>query len=136
MKILLLGVALVAFYGPSCSQSATPASDQTIRQVIDVGGYSGETDKELSQMGDAAAIRVVKILGGKEISAHEADGVLIILQLAFSDPKLVANGSDRTPQAALFVLRYLALVATDPSLKKRIEETRKHMLSLVPLETN
>lgn len=116
-----LSVLLVLF-GVVCAQ--IPENTVVVEKVISSGGYSGTTDKQLSRMGDAAAVELARVIGGRTPTPNEIDGALLVLRLAFSNPKLVAAASDRTPGVALFVLQDLAHEAQDPGVKSRIAETR------------
>jgi hypothetical protein len=130
MRVSLLVFSLIALCTPTHSQDSPGTSEQVIRHIIESGSYDGQDDKQLSRIGDAAAIQTIRIIGGKNISDPEAENVLAVLELAFSDPKLVANPSDQIPRACLFVLRYLELGATNADLKQRIDKTRGRILKL------
>jgi hypothetical protein len=125
MKPLLL-FAVLLLSGMSSVQELGPS--QAIANVIESGAYSGTTDKQLSRMGDAAAVDVAKIVAGRQLSSHEIDGILIVLQLSFSSPQLVSTTSDRQPRATLFVLQYLTLAATDSDVKIRIGQARESIV--------
>lgn len=122
MKPLLL-FTIFLLCGTGSAQEVNNSGD-VISKVIESGSYGGGADKLLSRMGDAAAVQVVKIVAGKKLNSHEIDGVLIVLQLAFSDPKLVATATDRQPRAAAFVLQYLGLLASESDLQTRISQVQ------------
>jgi hypothetical protein len=132
MRVFLLVLVLPILCGPARSQDIASDPEGMIRQVIETGRMDGHVNKQLCWMGDAAAVHIVKIIGGRNLTGQEASSVLDILWIAFAAPKLVENPSDREPRATLFVLRYLALDTTDPGLKRRIEEERNHMEGLAP----
>lgn len=124
MRWLTALLAFVALSGVACGQTPTVATEDVIRRVITSGGYDGITDKLLSRMGDAVAVQITRIVAGNDLTDNEIDGALAAIHLAFSDPKLVPESSDRTPRATLFVLRYLNLSAHDPAVRARVEETK------------
>jgi hypothetical protein len=133
--------ALVAFAvlpGIAYSQTSTVATEEedVVRRVITSGGYDGFADKALSRMGDAVAVQVARIVAGRDVTDQEIDGVLLVIHLAFSDSKLVLEPSDRTPRATLFVLRYLNLLARDPAVRARVEETRMFVNRTASTEKN
>ncbi len=130
MRIFAVVLALVTLCGPARSQGVVNDTEGMIRHVIETGRMDGHVNKQLCWMGDAAAVHIVKIIGGRNLTGQEASGVLDILWIAFAAPKLVENPPDREPRATLFVLSYLALDTTDPVLKRRIEEMKSHMEGL------
>ena len=124
MRWLAALLAFVAFSGIAYGQTSSVATEDVIRRVITSGGYDGITDKLLSRMGDVVAVQITRIVADKDLTDPEIDGALAAIHLAFSDPKLVPESSDRTPRSALFVLRYLNLSAHDPAVRARVEETK------------
>jgi hypothetical protein len=130
MRMFAPVLALLTLCGPTRSQDIASDPEVMIRRVIETGRMDGHVNKQLCWMGDAAAVHIVKIVGGRNLTGQEASSVLDILWIAFTAPKLVENPPDREPGATLFVLRYLALDTTDPGLKRRIEEERTHMEGL------
>jgi hypothetical protein len=131
MKVLLMLLTIGILTASAPPQAIDAGSTQMVTNIIETGGYSGIADKQLSRMGDSAAVEVARVIAGRSVTAHEVDGILTVLHLAFSNPKLVETTSDRTPRVALFVLQYLTLVATDANVKARISETKTYMESLV-----
>src|ERR1700683_2593874 len=117
MRIFAVVLALLTLCVPAGSQGVVNDYEGMIRHAIETGGMDGHLDKYLCWMGDAAAVHVVKIIGGKNLTAQEASMVLDILWTAFAAPKLVENPPDREPRAALFVLSYLASDTTAPGLQ-------------------
>jgi hypothetical protein len=131
MRLLLLLLSLGLLNGPVHAQATNLGSEEMIAKVIESGAIDGVVDKQLSRMGDAAAVDVARIVAGRTLTSQEIDGVLAVLHLAFSRQEIVLTESDRTPRAALFVLQYLALVATDPGVKARAVKEREYMESIV-----
>jgi hypothetical protein len=129
----MLCFAVFSICSPSYSQTPNATSEQVVGRVLTTGAYDGITDKQLGRMGDAAAIEVTKILGGKlasgqSISAFDVENVLLILHMAFAATALAVNVSDREPKTSLFVLDSLAFFTNDPSLKKSIADTTQFLL--------
>ncbi|MGH9734948.1 MAG: hypothetical protein ACRD8A_10210 [Candidatus Acidiferrales bacterium] len=85
------------------------------------GAYDGWDEKQLSTEGDSAAVDVIKIIGGEQPNKNTIAGTLTVVRLAFSAPKSIAVPADRTPQATLFLLQYLRLVAKSPDLDAQID---------------
>ena len=83
--------------------------------------------KQFGRLGDAAAVTVTKVLTERNLSATEIDSVLAILTISFADPALVEATVDREPRSTLFVLRYLDLLASDSSTKKKIADTKTYV---------
>jgi hypothetical protein len=92
--------------------------------MIDSGFFDGHDQKLIAGTGDAAAVVVTKILGGRELSPRQIDYTLAVLNMAFAG---VASGPDAEPKTALFVLHELELSTNDAQLRGRIEQTRKYV---------
>jgi len=84
-------------------------------------------DKQLSRMGDAAAVAITKVVGGKKIDHTMVDRLLVIIQTAFSAPRIIDNQSDRKPRAALFVLQLLERQTSIPEQRRLILELRREL---------
>lgn len=112
------------------AQAADNSPEATIRDALnpksDFYG-SGIMDKQLSRMGDAAAVAIAKVVAGKKIDQAMTDRLLVIIKTAFSAPKIVANESDRKPRAALFVLQLLERQSSNPKQRELILELRKDL---------
>ncbi|HYM11898.1 MAG TPA: hypothetical protein VEU62_14270 [Bryobacterales bacterium] len=124
----LLWILCVASWGSAYCQDASSRTEKMIEQIIVSGAIDGWTDKQLSRMGDAAAVAVTKLYGEKQFRADDVDGVLVVIHLSFSAPGIVETVSDREPRTTLFVLRYLDSFTADPTLKRRIAEERRYVL--------
>src|SRR5208283_4440097 len=81
---------------------------------------SGIMDKQLSRMGDAAAVAITKVVAGKTIDAVMVDRLVVIIKTAFSAPQIIENESDRKPRAALFVLQLLEHQSFTAEQEKKI----------------
>lgn len=101
--------------------------EEWINSAITSGGWDGHMRKQFGKMGDAAAVTVTKVISERPLNAGEIEALLAVLSSAFADPSLVDMPADREPRAALFVLRYLDLLAQDASTKKKIADTRGYV---------
>ena|ERR1700733_7470413 len=90
-------------------------------------GYTSTVQKELGRLGDASAIALMKIIGGRPLEETDVDPILLIVALSYSDPRIVETESDRQPRATLFLLSYLVQVATDAKLKEKIGGTQEYV---------
>jgi len=102
-------------------------AEVVIKRMIDSGTLEGHDSKVIGPMGDAAAVVLTKVLGGRTISANQIDSSLLILNMAFGDPNAVEIPSDRKPRTALFILQLFDYSTQDESLRKRIGETREYI---------
>ena len=93
---------------------------------------SGIMDKQLSRMGDAAAVAITKVIAGKKIDQVIIDRLLVILKTAFSAPRIVENESDRKPRAALFILQLVERLTSSSEQRGRILELRRELEQLKP----
>jgi len=93
---------------------------------------SGIMDKQLSRMGDAAAVAITKVIAGKKIDQVIIDRLLVILKTAFSAPRIVENESDRKPRAALFILQVVERLTSSSEQRGRILELRRELEQLKP----
>src|SRR5579872_6539127 len=119
--IMLLAVVLFTSNATYC-QTAVATPEQVVARVIDSGTYDGITDKEVSRLGDAAAVAVTKAIGDKflnqqALTASDIGNVLLVFHLAFAAPVIVANPSDRQPKTTLFVLQSLTALTNDSALR-------------------
>jgi hypothetical protein len=121
---LLLVVCL--FLAPSLAGQSqqTTATEEAISKIIDLGLFEGHDSKVIGGIGDAAAVTVTKVLGGRSLTASQIDSVLVVLQTAFGEVK---PGPEAEPRTALFVLRELGLSTSDAQLRAKIEQTRKYV---------
>ncbi|SRR6266404_4093402 len=121
---LLLGACL--FLAPSLAGQSqqTTATEEAISKIIDLGLFEGHDSKVIGGIGDAAAVAVTKVVGGRSLTASQIDSVLVVLQTAFGEVK---PGPEAEPRTALFVLRELGLSTSDAQLRAKIEQTRKYI---------
>jgi hypothetical protein len=127
MRSLIAICVLFLFPGPVNAQVLS--KEDIIRRVIETGTFEGQMQKQIGDMGDAAAVVVTRVVSGRNLRPTEIDMILLILTWSFADPSGVKVVSDREPRAALFVLRNLESYTTDPALRERIAHTRNYVLT-------
>ncbi len=103
--------------------------ERTIRRIVDDGISEGHDQKVIGRLGDTSAVLITKILSDKDLTSGTIDNVLVALEGSFADPALVVIAGDREPRTALLLLRYLDISTSDIGLKRRIADTRKHILA-------
>lgn len=123
LRILVVFSLILASLAPGQSQETT-TPEHVIGRILDRGLTEGQDSKVLGGTGDAAAVIVTKLVGGKSLSPAQIDLVLIVLNMSFTE---VAPGPEAEPRTALFVLRELDLSTNDTQLRGRIAQTRKYV---------
>ena len=120
LGILLAVLTLLVQSVPVQSQQLS-TSEEAVSRIIDSGLFDGHDNKVIGGIGDAAAVTITKVVGGKSLSADQIERILIVLNMAFGDVK---PGPDAEPKTTLFVLRELELYSSGAQLKDKIEKTR------------
>jgi len=130
MKGLLFCIALtvapIALFGQMERHDTEGAVRQALAQA-NGGMYTSTVQKELERLGDASAVALTKIIGGKPLDEREVEAVLLILTLSYSDPHIVEIASDREPRTTLFLLHSLDLSTADPKLREKINAARSYV---------
>jgi hypothetical protein len=103
--------------------------EHIIRRIVEDGVSEGHDQKVIGGLGDVGAVLTTKILSDDDPTSRTIDNVLVVLEGSFANPALVAIAGDREPRTALLLLRYLDLSTNDIGLKRRIADTRKHILA-------
>ena len=129
MRILSLGIVLFMFSGLGlCQDEPAPDAAEKAIQILmsrsSEGAYTSWDQKELGKLGDAGAVALTKVVGEKDLNPNEIRQALLTLMLSFDAPRMIAIEADRTPRTALFVLKHLDHLTSDPDLKNRISEER------------
>jgi hypothetical protein len=86
--------------------------------------YTSSDATELNKLGDASAVALTKLLGGKELTSDEITQVVLIIRLSFNAPRMIEADSDVRPRTTLFVLKYLDNLPVSSALKQKIAEAR------------
>lgn len=107
-------------------------NEHTIRQVMAQAyqqTYTSTAQKQMRRLGDATAVALTKVIGGRILDQHDVEPILLMLDLSFSDLRFVENPPDREPRTTLVLLNYLDLVTSDATLKGKITSTRASVIS-------
>lgn len=117
--------------------SSSVASPENMRlQMVETALREGSHALEVGafhyqQMGDEAAVNVIKILGMRATltpTEREVPIVLTLVEKAFEEPTVIVKTNNRQPRATLFLLQLLeANSGSDGMLKQRIDETRQRI---------
>jgi hypothetical protein len=102
----------------------TYTPEDVIRRMLYQGITEGHDVGVVGGTGDAAAVIITKVVGGRSLSPSQIDVVLAVLNMAFGD---VTPGPDAEPRTALFVLHQLDLSTNDAQLRGRVAQTRKYI---------
>jgi hypothetical protein len=133
---LIAVCACILLFQAASGQTPGRTLRQSIEGILSSGIWEGQAVKQLRRAGDAAAVAITKIISDKNLSNHEIETVLDMLDASFSDPTWVEVVPDREPRTALLVLRYLDCSTQDVALKRKVAETRKHILEEIAKPTN
>ena len=120
--VVLISFLCLAPLATGQLQGSTPES--VIRRMIDEGMTEGHDDGVLGGTGDAAAVIITKVVGGRSLSGPQIDIVLAVLNMAFAEE---TPGPNAEPKTALFVLHQLDLSTNDAQVHDRIALTRKYI---------
>ncbi len=90
--------------------------------------YTSTGQKQLRKLGDATAVALTKVIGGRALNQHDVQPVLLMLELSFSDFRFVEISADRQPRTTLVLLNYLDSVTSNTELKAKIGSTRTYVL--------
>jgi hypothetical protein len=77
-------------------------------RLLSYAAYSGSDEKVLNRAGDMAALAVIQSVSMEDLNSPEkARQILLILNMAFAAPQLIAANSNRRPTAAMLLLDHL-----------------------------
>jgi len=122
MRALLICTTLLILPLVFFGQSEQPDNETTIRHVMAQAyqqTYTSTGQKQLRRLGDATAVALTKVIGGRVLDHHDVAPVLLMLDLSFSDLRFVEAAPDREPRTTLVLLNYLDLVTNDATLERR-----------------
>ncbi len=119
--VLMTSLPLSFGQGPEEADSAEHIVNTIMSRSAD-GTYTSWDEKDLNKLGDAAAVALTKVIGGKALSPSEIRQALLVISLSFDAPRLIATDSNKSPRSALFVLQYLKHLPLDPGLTEKIEQ--------------
>ncbi len=132
MKIHKLILLLVLCSRSLLGQNTSPnqhalTPEEMIKSIIEEGAIEGVMQKQIGQMGDAAAVAITKVFAGRDLTTSDVDTALVILTYSFAGPESVQIEADRQPRTALLLLRYFDCSIHDPRLKQDIARTKKYL---------
>lgn len=115
MKRFLLLVMLIlmthAAFAQDCSNDDFVSFCETkaaVFRLLSYPAYTGSDEKALNRAGDMAALAVIRSISIEDLNSREkARQVLLILNLAFAAPQLIATNTNRRPTAAMLLLDHL-----------------------------
>jgi hypothetical protein len=128
MRILLLSFILVVQSGVLFGQSDPIDAEGAVRQALkntSQGGYTSTDQKELEWLGDASAVALTKIVGGKVVDGRDIESMILVINLSYEDPRIVRAASD--PRTTLLLLRYFELATGDARLRAKIVDTERYV---------
>jgi hypothetical protein len=98
-----------------------------VLRLLSYPAYRGSDEKVLNRAGDMAALAVIRSVSTEDLNSPEkARQILLILNLAFAAPQLIAANTDRRPTAAMLLLDHLS--KTDYRVHvNEIENTRNEI---------
>jgi hypothetical protein len=116
MKRFLLPVMLVLMtyttFAQECSNDefiSFCATKAAVLRLLSYPAYTGSDEKVLNRAGDMAAIAVIRNVSMEDLNSPEkARQILLILNLAFAAPQLIAASTNRRPTAAMLLLNHLS----------------------------
>jgi hypothetical protein len=80
----------------------------TVLRLLSYPAYTGSDEKVLNRAGDMAALAVIRSVSMEDLNSPEtARQILLILNLAFAAPQLIAANTDRRQTAAMLLLDHL-----------------------------
>ena len=89
---------------------------------------SGFGEKEMSRLGDRAAIALVKIFSKEDLATPSTvRRILPIIKAAFEQPKIITYEKDRAPDFTIILLRHLSDNIRDPKLRQAIDQTTQYV---------
>lgn len=127
--ILLLSALCLLLPAALICQAEPLDAEGAVRQSLAHanGGFTSTDVKELGWLGDASAVAVTKIIGGRALEERDIEPILLVVTLSYGAPRLVKSDSDREPRTTLFLLHSLDLSTADPKLKGKIDAARSYV---------
>jgi hypothetical protein len=120
---------IVALFATQVRAQEDPYSETVVSDAMTTHIVTSVAEKQLSRLGDRAAIAVVRSTGEQGFDdLDKANRVLSILRTAFSVPQNIQVPADRTPQAALFLLHCIRESSVGSELAVDIETTKRAIL--------
>jgi len=103
---------------------------QTVRSGFDevsAGMHSSWSDKYLARLGDSAAPEIMSYLASKQLTNKDVETALSLVEMSFSNPRLIRRSPSRTPTNTVLLLDYLDKHTSDADTRSRITSTREQL---------
>jgi hypothetical protein len=127
--ILLFSTLFLVLPAALLCQAGPRDAEGDVRQALAHAseGYTSTDVKELGWLGDASAVALTKIIGGRTPDARDIESMMLIVTLSYGAPGIVKIDSDREPRTTLFLLHYLDLATSDARVRERIASTQTYV---------
>jgi hypothetical protein len=128
-RALLLTAVCLGLSALLLGQMEPLDAEQAVRQAFAHAneGFTSTDVKELGWLGDASAVALTKVVGGRVLDGRDIESMLLVITLSYEDPRIIRADSDREPRTTLLLLRYLGLATSDTKLKAKIVETKRYV---------
>lgn len=111
-RFISLSALFLLFFSPRFAQSPSQPEIESaeslrgaVSRLLSYPAYTGWDEKILNRAGDSAAVEVIRTVSIEDLKSPEkVRKVLLILDLAFAAPQLIASDTNRRPTAAILLL--------------------------------
>jgi len=130
MRSWFLILFLMVYPNVALAQSSDQAetSVATLFRQVSSGYITGNAEKPVNRLGDAAAVALTKIFADRTPDAKDVETMLVVFREAFGRPTIVVIEADRQPRTTLFLLKYFDSLTFDTELKIKIAEVRRFVV--------
>lgn len=126
--LILLVCAAFAQKHSSGDLVAFGETKAAVLRVLSYPSYTASDQKILNRAGDLAAIAVIRSISMQDLESPEkVRQILLILNLAFSSPQLIATSENRRPTAAMLLLDKLSQTNYGRERVNEIENVRNEI---------
>jgi hypothetical protein len=128
-RVLLLTAVCLVLSTLLLCQAGPLDAEGAVRQALAHAseGFTSTDVKELGWLGDASAVALTKVVGGRALEERDIEPLLLVITLSYNAPGIVKIDSDREPRTTLFILQSLELSTSNPRLKEKIKTTRGYV---------
>jgi hypothetical protein len=99
-----------------------------VLRLLSYPTYTSSDERALNRAGDMAALAVIRSVSIEYLNSPEkVRQALLVLNLAFAAPQLIAAGPDRRPTGALLLLDYLSTTKYGREYVTEIENARNEI---------
>jgi hypothetical protein len=129
VMFILLTCAAFAQECPNDDFRAFCETKAAVLRLLSYPTYTVSDQQVLSRAGDMAALAVIRSVSIEDLNSDEkARQVLLILKLAFADPRLITAHADRSPNGAMLLLDYLSTTKYKRQHPNEIESAQREVL--------